>query len=360
MTLLWPWFLLLLLLIPALIAAYIWALRRRRRLTVRYSSLSLIRAARPNTSRWRRHVPVALFLVALAALALALARPLAIVSVPTNQRTIVLAMDVSLSMCSTDVTPNRIQAAKAAASAFVQQQPPGTQIGIVAFSGFAEEIQPPTTDQDALQQAIDSLILGRRTAIGSAILKSLDAIAEIDPAVASTQPDPSKPPPTPVPQGAYVPDVIVLLTDGASNTGPTPVSAAQQAADRGVRVYTIGFGTPNGSEFPNCNPGMVGNEPGGPPGGRGRGNGGGFSGGGGFGGFQRGIDEPTLKQVASMTGAEYHSAETANELMDALQGLPTYSFTKHETNELSVLFTALGALLAGLAVVLALIWNPLS
>ena len=258
MTLLWPWFLLLLLLIPALIAAYIWALRRRRRFTVRYSSLSLIRAARPETSRWRRHVPVALFLLAVAALALALSRPLAVVSVPTNQRTIVLAMDVSLSMCSTDVTPNRILAAKAAASSFIDQQPPGTQIGIVAFSGFAEEIQPPTTDKDALQRAIDSLVLGRRTAIGSAIQKSLDAIAEIDPAVAPAKPDPSRPEPTPVPKGAYVPDVIVLLTDGASNTGPTPVSAAQQAVDRGVRVYTIGFGTANGSEFPNCNPQMVG------------------------------------------------------------------------------------------------------
>ena len=359
MTLLWPWFLLLLLLIPVLIAAYIWALRRRRPFTVRYSSLSLIRAARPQTSRWRRHVPVALFLLAVAALALALSRPLAVVSVPTNQRTIVLAMDVSLSMCSTDVTPNRIQAAKAAAASFVEQQPPGTQIGIVAFSGFAELIQPPTTDKDALQQAIASLVLGRRTAIGSAIQKSLDAIAEIDPAVAPAKPDPSRPEPTPVPKGAYVPDVIVLLTDGASNTGPTPISAAQQAADRGVRVYTIGFGTAAGSEFPNCDPQMVGSEPGGPPGGRGRGGGGGGFGGG-FGGFQRGIDEATLKQVASMTGAEYHSAETANELMDALQGLPTYSFTKHQTNELSVAFTALGALLAGLAVVLALLWNPLA
>ena len=135
-------------------------------------------------SRLRRHLPFALFLLALASLIIAFGRPVAIVSVPTNQTTIILAIDVSRSMCSTDIQPSRLLAAEAAAISFIQSQKPGTQIGIVAFSGFAELIQPPTTDQGALQAAIDSLTTGRRTAIGSGILKSIDAIAEIDPNVA--------------------------------------------------------------------------------------------------------------------------------------------------------------------------------
>ena len=217
---------------------------------MRYSSLALVREALPHQSRLRRHLPFALFLLALASLVVALARPVAIVSVPTDQTTIILAIDVSRSMCSTDIPPNRLEAAEAAALSFIQRQKSSTQIGIVAFSGFAELIQPPTTDQEALQAAIESLTTGRRTAIGSGILKSLDAIAEIDQNVAPSVTDPSPGiEPTPVPQGAYAPDIIVLLTDGVSNAGPLPLDAAQQAADRGVRVYTIGFGTANGANF---------------------------------------------------------------------------------------------------------------
>ena len=348
MSWLWPGFLLLLGLIPLLVAAYIWALRRRRRFAVRYSSLSLVREVLPR-ARWRRHVPFALFLLALVSLVVALGRPVAIVSVPTNQTTVILAIDVSRSMCSTDIRPNRLAAAKDAARSFIERQKPGTQIGIVAFAGFAELVQPPTSDPELLHDAVESLITGSRTAIGSGILKSIDAIAEVDKNVApSVSPTTRGAKPTPVPKGAYAPDIIVLLTDGASNAGPLPLDAAQQAADRGVRVYTIGFGTAAGSEMPNCNPQLQGSEP--------------FVGGGqGFGGgrFRRGIDEVTLKRIADLTDGEYYSAESAGELVDVFNKLPTYLITKHETTEISVAFAALGALLAALAIALSLLWHPL-
>ena len=356
MDFLWPSFLLLLLLIPLILAITIWILRRRRRYAVRYSSLALIQAAMPRQSRWKRYLPMALFLLALASLVVALGRPVTVVSVPTDQTTIVLAIDVSRSMCSTDISPNRLQAAENAALSFIQRQKASTQIGIVAFSGFAEVIQPPTRDPELLQSAVESLLTGRRTAVGNGILQSLDAIAEVDQNVAPSTKDGS-PAPTPVPKGAYVPDIIVLLTDGASNTGPEPLDAAQQAVDRGVRVYTIGFGTENGGSFPNCPNQFVGNEP---PDGQGfRGQQ--FFGGGGFGGggFRRGIDEVTLKKIAALTGGEYYSAESAHQLQSVFQNLPTYLITKHEITEVSVAFAALGALLAVLAVVLAMMWNPM-
>ncbi len=352
MDLLWPGFLFLLGVIPLMIGVYIWILRRRRHFAIRYSSLSLVRDALPKYSRMKRHLPFALFLIGLASLVVALGRPVMVVPVPTTQKSIILAIDLSRSMCSSDIQPNRLEAAKAAALSFVKKQASTTQIGLVAFSSFAELIQPPTNDQEILQDAITSLIVGRRTAIGSGILKSLDAIAEIDKNVAPSITDPSTAPPvTPVPQGAYAPDIIVLLTDGVSNTGPLPLDAAQQAADRGVRVYTIGFGTAKGSEFlPNC----TGSQAGDPFGG---GNFGQF--GGGPGGFRRGIDEATLKQVSKMTGGEYYPAENADELNHILQNLPTYLITKHDTIEISVLFSAIGLLLAALAIILSMAWHPL-
>ena len=357
MDLLWPGYLLLLGLLPLLLAAYLWMLRRRRRFAVRYSSLALVREALAHQSRLRRHVPFALFLLALASLVLALSRPVAIVSVPTGQTTIILAIDVSRSMCSTDIQPSRLEAAEAAALSFIQSQRSTTQISIVAFAGFAEVIVPPTTDQEALEAAIESLTTGRRTAIGSGILRSLDAIAEIDKSVAPSVTDSSTGiAPTPVPRGAYAPDIIVLLTDGANNAGPQPADAAQQAVDRGVRVYTIGFGTAEGSDFPRCSPQLLG---GGPLDGGQFGGGQFGGGGGGSGGFRRGIDEETLKRVADLTGGTYYSAESAGELQDVFQNLPTYLITRHETMEISVAFAALGALLAALAVGLSLRWHPL-
>jgi Ca-activated chloride channel family protein len=338
--------------VPALVAGYLWALRRRRP-AARFSSLALVRDALPRQSRLRRHLPFGLFLLALAGLTLALSRPIAVVSVPTGQSLIILAMDVSRSMCARDIPPNRLQAAQAAALSFIQNQAANTQIGLVAFARFAEVIQPPTDDRAALQAAVRSLTTGRRTAIGNGILKSIDAIAEVDetvaPSVAGSSPAVEV---APVPSGVYVPNIIVLLTDGANNSGMEPVDAAQQAADRGIRVYTIGFGTEQGGE-PICAPQFLGGEP--SDGNQGFG-GGGF---GGFGGFRRGIDEETLQEVSDLTGGEYYAAESAAELETVFRELPTSLITRTETTEISVAFAALGALAAALALALSQLWHPL-
>jgi Ca-activated chloride channel family protein len=288
---------------------------------------------------------MALFLLGLVSLVIALGRPMASVIVPSGQATIVLAMDISGSMCSTDIEPNRLLAAEEAALSFIRSQRSNTQIGIVVFAGFAEIIQPPTRDQKALEEAIRGLNVARRTAIGSGILKSLDAIAEVDESIPPSDLSFAGDAITPVPPGTYAPHIIVLLTDGASNAGVWPLDAAQQAADRGIRVYTIGFGTNEGAPFAFCDAPFQGNF-----------FGGGFGGGG---GFRRGIDEVTLKEIAKLTGGEYYQAKSANELDDVFKSLPTYLITKRETTEISFAFSALGALLAGAAILLSMLWHPL-
>ena len=355
MTFLWLGLLVLLGIVPILVGVYAWSQRRRRRGSARYSSLALVRDARPGSSRLRRHLPFALFAAAVAVLVIALGRPAMVLSVPSNQTTIMLAMDVSGSMCSTDILPTRLEAAEEAAIAFVNGQNARTRIGLVAFSGFAAVIQPPTSDQKALVDAIRSLTTGRRTAVGSGILASIDALAEVDPSIArSVQPGRPGTEPPPVLPGAYAADIIVVLTDGASNAGPEPVDAAQQAVNRGLRVYTIGFGSAEGGEFdPVCRRQFLGNEPGG-------GFGGGFGGGGGGGGgFRRGIDEDTLRAVADLTGGEYFPAESAAQLEQVLAGLPTTLITKQEVVEVSAGFVGLGGLLAAFALLLGRVWRPL-
>jgi Ca-activated chloride channel family protein len=362
----WSGLLALLVVLPVTVAVYIWSLRRRRPLGVRYSSLALIRDAMPGTSRLRRHLPFVFFVAALGALVLAMARPVVILAVPTNQTTIILTLDVSGSMCSSDIPPSRIEAAEAAAASFIESQSSSTRIGIVAFSSFAEVVQAPTNDKAALLDALHSLATGQRTAIGDGILASIDAISEIDPAVAKSATDSSAGTTVPVPKGDYAPDIVVLLTDGASNTGTPPLDAAQQAADRGVRVYTIGFGTANGGAMsPTCRPQFQGREPGASGGGFGGRGGGGFGGGpgagggGGGGNFPRGIDEATLKQIAAMTGATYHPASSASELNSVFANLPTNLIVKHEATEVTFAFVGLGGLLAVLALLLGKAWRPL-
>jgi Ca-activated chloride channel family protein len=350
MSLLWPGFLPLFLLIPLAIGIYLWILRRRRRYAVRYSSLSLVREAATDQSWLRKHLPFVLFLLALASLIFALTRPVATVMVPSNRATVILAVDISLSMCSTDIPPNRLEVAKDAAYSFVRNNVSGRQVGIVAFGGFAEVIQPPTTDLRLLENAISFLAPARRTAIGSAILRSLDAIAEVDPRVAPSELgaslDPSTAPRAPQ---EYSPHIIVLLTDGASNAGPMPLTAAQQAVERGVRIYTIGFGTTRNTSPMDCGDGEL------------FGFGGGFgSPFGGFGGgFRREIDEETLTAIADMTGGKYYMATSASELQDVFQSLPTYVIATRETTEISVFFTAFAALMGLLAILLAFRWHPL-
>lgn len=347
----WPGFLILLGAIPLIVAVYWWVLHRRRRFTVRYSSLALVREVIPRTTRLKRHLPFGLFLLGLAALVIALSRPTAKVVVPSGQATIMLALDVSRSMCSTDIPPNRLKAAKAAVLSFIDRQDDHTQIGIVAFAGFAALVQPPTTDQDVLREAVQNLMTARRTAIGSGILVSLDALAEVNQNVSPTSRSSSSgAAPTPMPVQGYIPDIIVVLSDGASNTGPHPLDAASQAQERGVRIYTIGYGTASGSPM-DC--GDRYEERFFPGGGMGGGYGGGFGG-----GFRRGIDEETLMGIAEMTGGEYYSATSASELHDVFRQLPSYLMTREENTEISVFFTAIGMILSLLAILLSLVWHP--
>ena len=236
MSLSWPWALLALLALPLVIAAWWWTRRRRRRGAVRVTSIALVRAALPGRTRWRRLIPAVLLLLGLAVLGVGAARPQASVRVPSSSGTIMLALDVSGSMCSTDVRPNRITAAENAASAFIKSEAGGPRIGLVAFAGIAGVVVAPTTDTGTLLHALAGLSTSQGTAIGQGILTSLDAIAQIDPSVAPTGARPAR-------ARGYAHDVIVVLTDGSNNVGVDPQTAARQAATRGVRVFTIGFGT---------------------------------------------------------------------------------------------------------------------
>ena len=343
---LWPLSFYLLLLIPLLIFAYILRLRRRKPNAIRFSSLSLIKDALPKQPQWRRHLPFALFLLALVSLITALARPQDTVTLPVNNATIILAIDVSRSMCSIDISPNRLEAAKQAALEFVNQQNEDTQIGVVAFAGYAVLVQPPTSDRDLLTSAIQNLTTARRTAIGEGILMSLDAISEIDDSVLSPFSGVES---DPVPEGYYTPSIIVLLTDGVSTSGTLPLDAAQYAANQGVRVYTIGFGTNHNNSPMIC--GLTSqdvtqfNSP--------------LFGGGGGGAFRREIDEDTLKQISELTGSSYRLAESASELQEVFDDLSTQLFTVTETVELNAIFAALAAVLLTLAILFSIVWNPL-
>jgi Ca-activated chloride channel family protein len=344
----WPLALLSLLVLPLLVAAYVWHNRRRRKQAVRHSSVALIRAAAPKRAGWKRHLPFALVLAALGLLGVAAARPEVAMDVPISDSTIILALDVSGSMCSTDVDPNRLTAATTAVREFVQNQDDETRIGLVVFSGFAQLTVAPTTERDALMRSLDGLTTGRGTAIGAAMLKSVDAIAEIDPEVAPSDPGTgtdAAAAPRARPPGTYAPEIVVLLTDGANTTGVEPVDAAKTAAERGVRVYPIGFGTRNPATMV-CTAAQLG--------GRGFESYGGanpppVSGGGGYGGASArsylGADEGTLREVANLTGGQYFAAADAGRLQDVLRELPRTVATQQRDVEVSVAPLALAAAL---------------
>jgi Ca-activated chloride channel family protein len=352
----WPWALVGLALPLALVGGYLWLRRRRRKYAVTFASLSLIRAGRPERSRWRRLVPAALLLAAIAALVVGMARPQALVATSRSDTSIILTLDVSRSMCSTDVSPNRLAAAQAAARKFVDDQPGGTRLGIVAFAGTAQVLVPPTTDRDRLHNAIDGLTTSIGTAIGNGVLTSIDALSRVNPDIA-----PSTVKLTPAERrqnrfaSRYVPDVVVLLTDGAATTGVDPRDAARQAADRRVRVFTIGFGTSTLSPLV-CSANQFGGDTLGTPGG--------IPISPGFGGPGRGnflqIDESTLRSIAKTTGGTYHRAESADQLERVFANLPKRVVTSTEVHELTVYLVALGALLAVGAVSTSRWWNRFS
>ncbi len=365
-----PYLLISLLGALALLAAYVWQLRRRRRRALRFSDVALVRSVVGRQRRWRRHLPIALVLASLGLLAVAGARPQVRADVPVTSSTVILALDVSGSMCATDVSPNRLAAAQDAVREFIRTQDGEIRIGLVVFSAFAEVAVAPTTDRDELRRAVDGLTTGRGTTIGAAILKSVDAIAELDPDVAPSDSTsvagparPGAPAGSGEPSGGAVPtapEIIVLLTDGANTRGISPQAAAAQAAARGVRVYPIGFGTTTPTRM-SCTSQQVGGAiPGQDRGGLG-GQGPGFGGGQGFGGAgPRGggnfllVDEAALREVASITGGVYFKATDADQLKRVLTDLPKHVTLQQQDVEVSVAFTALAAALLLLGLGLSL------
>jgi Ca-activated chloride channel family protein len=342
MTFSWPWALLSLLIIP-LLCGLIWLLRRRRRrAAVRVTSIALVRAALPGRTRWIRLIPSLLLMLGFATLGVGAARPQASVPVASNSTTIMLAMDVSGSMCSTDVEPNRLTVAQQAAIAFIESQAGGTRIGLVLFAGVAGLQVPPTTDPARLIDAINNVSTARGTAIGSAILTSIDGIAAIDSTVAPSGIDTES-----AQRSGYVPHVIVVLTDGANTQGVEPAEASEAAAVRGVRVFTIGFGTTTPTRMA-CTGQQAG-------GWAGRGPGGGFGGRGGR--SPQIIDEEALLAVAETTGGEYYRAESADQLQEALGDLPSQVTVVKKHVDIASWFAGGGGLLVAVAVGLSLWWN---
>ncbi|MDX6342115.1 MAG: Ca-activated chloride channel [Trebonia sp.] len=334
----WPWALLALLVLPLVFAVWWLARRWRRRATVRVTSIALVRIAVPGRSRWRRLVPAALLAVGLAVLAVGAARPQATVPVASSSATIMLAIDTSGSMCATDVQPNRLTAAEQSAGAFIKSQAGGPRIGIVVFSGTAVVLVPPTANTQQLLNALGGLTAGGATAIGEAVLTSLDAIAQVDPTVAPTGATVKRN------LGAgYADDVVVVLTDGSNNRGVDPPAAARQAAARGVRVFTIGYGTSNPAQLA-CSSTQFGGF-------------GGFGGGGGGGGNPFQADYAALMQISKATGGTFYRAQDASQLSSALAKLPAAFTIVHKHVDIAAAFAALGGLLVVAAVALSLWWN---
>jgi Ca-activated chloride channel family protein len=340
MTFLWPEALMLLAAVPLLVALYIVLLRRKKKAALRYADLGIVKAAMGRQAL-RRHIPPALFLLATIVGFVALARPTALMRIPSLYETVILSIDISGSMRAKDVDPDRITAAQEAAKAFVAHQPHSTRLGVVAFAGAASLVQPPTQNRQDVLDAIDRLQPQRATAIGAGILVALKAIfpdLEVDlHSPRSRQhmetppgrraPSPNQPSVKPVPPGSYGSAVIILLTDGANTSGPNPIEAAKMAADRGVRVYTVGIGTAQGTTLS-------------------------------FDGWSMRVrlDEETLKQIANITRAEYFFTDNAVDLKKIYNTLNSRFTMEKKQTEITVLFSATATLLALLSGGLSLLW----
>ncbi|HSQ13444.1 MAG TPA: VWA domain-containing protein [Candidatus Deferrimicrobium sp.] len=342
MKFLWPEMLWLLVLVPALVAGYFYLLRRKRQTALKYANLSMVKEAMGAGQRFRRHMPPLLFLLALIAMLVAVARPAAVITLPSQHRTIILAMDVSGSMRAVDVQPNRLSASQAAAKAFVAEQPSNVRIGVVSFAGTAAVVQMPTHNRDDIIGAIDRFQLQRGTAIGSGIIVALATLfpdagidvsslmygrypprgASLDQAGKSEKKEFK-----PVPPGSYNSAAIILLTDGQRTTGPDSLEAARMAADRGVRVFTVGFGTKGGETI-------------------------------GFEGWSMRVrlDEDTLKAIADVTRGQYFYAGTATDLKKVYESLNSKFLLEKKDMEISALFAAAAAVIALVSALLSLLW----
>jgi Ca-activated chloride channel family protein len=349
MSFVWPELLWALLVLPALIGLYILVLYRRKKLALRYASLLLVKDALGARSLLRRHLPPALMLAAIGLLLAAVGRPLAVVSLPSQQETIILTMDVSGSMRATDVEPNRLVAAQNAARAFINDAPRHARIGVVAFAGTASLVQTPTLNRQDVLDAIDRFQLQPGTATGSGILVSLATLFPEDGIDVSeaiygrehdrrggggrsldlpAKSDREKPDFKPMAPGSNNSAAIIMLTDGQRTTGPDPLDAARRAAERGVRVFTVGFGTVDG-ELIRLN---------------------GWT-------FRARLDEKSLRDVASITHGEYFYAASAAHLKKIYEDLNSRVALRAKETEVTALFAAAGAALALVAAFLSLRWS---
>jgi Ca-activated chloride channel family protein len=299
----------LLVLVAAVAAAYVWqSVRGARRHAVRFTNLELLASVAPHRPGWRRHLPAALLVLALAAMVVSLARPTREERVPRERATVLLAIDVSISMDATDVAPSRLKAAQAAATTFARRLPPRINLGLVSFAGSATVRVPPTTDREAVVSAIDRLELAEATAIGDAVLACLDAIESM-PA-----------------NGEPVPASVVLMSDGETTVGVPNGRAADAAKEAAVPITTIGFGTDEGTIHYE---GRVLPVP---------------------------VNEDELAQLADATGGRTFSAATGEELQSVYRDIGSSVGFEEEAREVGRWFTGVALVLAMLAAVGSLVW----
>jgi Ca-activated chloride channel family protein len=328
MTFIWPPMLILLLLIPAIIALYLWIQQRRRRLIAQYGPM-LMGGAGARRFSPRRHIPPLIFLIGITLLIVALARPEAVVGVPRIEGTVILAFDISGSMAAADLEPTRLEAAKAAAQAFVERQPPTVRIGVVAFSDAGLAIQQPTYMQEDVLDTIRRLDPSMGTSLGNGIVVSLSIIEVGEEQTnfysrLTPQPTPS---PTPVPEGTFVNGVIVLLTDGENTEEPDPLEVAQAAADRGVRIHTIGIGSATGTVL-NIE---------------------------GFNVFTA-LDEAMLRTISELTGGTYYNAASEEELFEIYDNLDRQFVISPEPMEVTPIFAGISIVILLIGGLLSLLW----
>jgi Ca-activated chloride channel homolog len=328
MSFLWPVMLVLVWLVPVAVLGYVLLQWYRRRRLAKYSSFMTGQAPPGRPLGWWRYLPPLLFLIGLTILTVAMARPQAVVQVPRVEGTVILAFDVSGSMAADDIKPTRMDAAKAAALDFVQHQPSTVLIGVVAFSDGGFPVQPPTNDQNALAQAIGRLSPQRGTSLGQGIGAALTAINEAEHPPQTNFYSNATPAPTATPQpvapGSHGSTVVVVLTDGENNEPPNPLAVAQAAADRGIRLFTVGLGSPQGTTL-KVN---------------------GFT-------VHTQLNEPLLQQMARVTAGNYFNAQSVADLHTVYDKLDEQLIVKPQKMEVT-------SLLAGASIVVLLAGGLLS
>lgn len=326
MSFVWPTLLISLLLLPVLLYIYFRMQRRKKELAAKFGTLGVVRDSRGRGPAAHQHIPPMMFLGGIAILLVSMARPQATVSVPRLEGTVVLTFDISGSMSATDLQPTRMEAAKAAASQFVKNQPQSVLIGVVAFSDGGVSVQPPTDNREETLATIERLVPRRGTSIANGILVALNAIVLNNGGQSILQSSPEDPSQEalPQPQGWYPSSVVVLLSDGENNQQPDPIAAADLAADLGVRVYTVGIGTPQGIDIDAE----------------------GFT-------VHTQLDEGMLRSISMITGGQYYNATNEDDLFRIYNDLEPKLSVKKEDMEIT-------SLLAGLAMLVFLVGGALS